>query len=198
MVAQDKRSKEAVEIAEEWLRSLGLKPRRFSKQEMKSGKTPDFRVFKDEELVFFCEVKSPRDDFLDDLLNEAELGEIVGGLRNDPTHNRISAHIYTASKQLLAVNPKHERSNVLVIVNYDEDSDFMDISQVITGNFIDDTGKSHPIYKKYSEGRTKKALEDVDVIVWFDEPNSKPKYFSTTKDINRYQHLSKMLENNPD
>lgn len=198
MGAQDKRSKEAEEIAEKWIRTRGFVPKRFSKQEKKNSKTPDFSVFKGKELLFFCEVKSSRDDFLNDLLNNAEPGEIVGGARNDPTHNRISNDINKASKQFLAVNPGHDHPNVLASVNYDRNSDFMDIINVASGNFIDDEGRHHPIYKKYSEGRTKEALEIIDLIVWFNGVSTQEKYFFTMKNINQHQHICEILGVDPD
>lgn len=42
----------------ELLNSYKLICERFSKKEKHPGKTPDFRVFQDGELKFFCEVKS--------------------------------------------------------------------------------------------------------------------------------------------
>ena len=44
------------------LAEKGLRAERFSKTEIRQGKTPDFRVFKDEALRFFCEVKSIDED----------------------------------------------------------------------------------------------------------------------------------------
>jgi len=48
--------------AELWLAEKGLTTERFSKEEMRCGKTPDFRVLKGDELRAFCEVKSSPED----------------------------------------------------------------------------------------------------------------------------------------
>jgi hypothetical protein len=45
------------EFAIQWLARHGLRAERFSTVEMRQSKTPDFRVFKDTELVLYCESK---------------------------------------------------------------------------------------------------------------------------------------------
>lgn len=65
----------------EFLERYQLRPERFTPAEMASGKTPDFRVFSGNDLEFYCEVKSPEEDtWLDDQMDKAVPGEIVGGL----------------------------------------------------------------------------------------------------------------------
>src|SRR3954468_25021137 len=60
---------------------------RFTDAEQRSGKTPDFRLIENGELVGLCEVKSPRDDWLDQQI-EQPAGEIVCGPSPDPTWNK--------------------------------------------------------------------------------------------------------------
>ena len=50
-----------------------------------AGRTPDLRVRRGRALVAYCEVKSPRDDWLDEQLGETAAFELVGGTRSDPT-----------------------------------------------------------------------------------------------------------------
>src|SRR5262249_31410695 len=50
-------------------------------------------------LKAFCEVKSPRDDWLDDQIEAASPGQIAGGARSDPTFNRIARHVDKAASQ---------------------------------------------------------------------------------------------------
>jgi hypothetical protein len=60
----------------------GLHVERFAKTEMRSGKTPDFRIFKADQLVLYCEAKHVQyDEWLDKRLEQAQPLEIVGGLR---------------------------------------------------------------------------------------------------------------------
>src|SRR5216684_7048277 len=91
--------------AENYLKQHFLLPQRFSKEERREGKTPDFRVFAQSELVAYCEAKHvQRDEWLDKQLENAQPLEIVGGMRLDPIFNRLTAHIHTATKQFAAVN----------------------------------------------------------------------------------------------
>jgi len=70
----------------DYLRSLGLEPRRFSTAERRGRRTPDFQVYDGGALAFYCEVKAVApDQWLDQQLAGAPPGVIVGGVRDDPT-----------------------------------------------------------------------------------------------------------------
>jgi len=153
----------------EFLETYQLRPERFTSAEMASGKTPDFRVFSGSDLKLYCEVKSPEQDtWLDDQLDAAMPGEIVGGLRNDPIFNRLTAHIHKARKQFDAVNPTEAFPNVLAFYNQDTNSGFLDLLAVTTGNFFSEDGSVFPIYKNYSEGRVKEDIEKIHLFIWLD------------------------------
>lgn len=153
-----------------FLENYQLLPERFTGTEMAAGKTPDFRVFSGSDLQLYCEVKSPEEDaWLDDKLDEAVPGEIVGGLRNDPIFNRLTAHTHKARKQFDAVNPYEVVPNVLAFYNQDENSGFLDLLAVTTGNFFTEDGSVFPIYKNYSEGRVKKDIERIHLFIWLDQ-----------------------------
>lgn len=153
----------------EFLETYQLRLERFTSAEMASGKTPDFQVFSGNDLELYCEVKSPEQDtWLDDQLDEAMPGEIVGGLRNDPIFNRLTAHIHKARKQFDAVNPTEAFPNVLAFYNQDTNSGFLDLLAVTTGNFFSEDGSVFPIYKNYSEGRVKTDIEKIHLFIWLD------------------------------
>ena len=172
----------------EFLGGYGLLTERFSKEERRAGKTPDFKVLRDSELKFYCEVKnSEKDRWLDDLLDEAESGEIVGGLRNDPVFNRLTAHIHKARKQFDAVNPRAEHPNVLAFHNEDKQAGFLDLLAVATGNFYAEDGSVHPIYKNFSEGRVKTDIEQIHLFIWLDE--YKPFRFLFNSINSHYQNV---------
>ena len=154
-------------IAKDFLLNYGLQSEKFGKEELGSGETPDYRVYKDDELFGYCEVKNPqKDTWLDDKLNKAEPGEIVGGLRKDPVFNRLSGHIHKARKQFDAVNVDEELPNILSFYNEDEQSGFLDLVAVTTGNFFAEGGAIFPIYRHLSEGRIKKDIEKIHLIIW--------------------------------
>ena len=144
----------------------GLVLERFSHAETVTGRTPDFRVYRAGELVAYCEVKSPRDDWLDDKLAQAQPFEIVGGGRNDPTFNRIARHIEKAASQFDAVNPDRRFFNILAFVNHDEHSDFHDLVETVTGYFHTEDGSKIPTMTHISEGRIGRAKRGVDIVIW--------------------------------
>lgn len=173
-------------VVDQFLANYGLVAKRFTKSERRSGKTPDYKVLRGHQLQFFCEVKnSQKDQWLDDLLDQAEPGEIVGGLRNDPVFNRLTAHIHKARKQFDAVNTNANYPNVLAFHNEDKQAGFLDLLAVTTGNFFAEDGSVHPIYKNFSEGRVKADIERIHLFIWLDD--HKPSQFLFNSINSRYQ-----------
>ncbi len=174
------------DMVKAFLEKYQLRVERFSSAEMASGKTPDFRVFSGSDLQLYCEVKSPEEDtWLDDKLDHAIPGEIVGGLRNDPIFNRLTAHIHKARQQFDAVNPNEAVPNVLAFYNQDKYSGYLDLLAVTTGNFFSEDGSVFPIYKNYSEGRVKKDIERIHLYIWLDQ--HKPHRFLFNTINSKYQ-----------
>jgi len=147
---------------------FGLTLERFAHAEIARGRTPDFRVLLDKKIVAYCEVKSPRDDWLDEQIDVARPDQIVGGLRNDPTFNRLARHIEKAASQFSAVNSDHLIPNILVFVNHDENSDYSDLRETLTGNFFAEDGRRHPTMTHISQGRIGKAKLQIDIFSWID------------------------------
>jgi hypothetical protein len=107
---------------------------------------PDFRMVSWRGLVGYCEVKSPRDDWLDEQLELAPSGTIVGGARPDPTFNRIARHIEKAVTQFDTVNPDRSLPNVLVFVNHDDHASFNDLYETVTGYARAQSGERYPFH----------------------------------------------------
>jgi hypothetical protein len=163
------------QAAERYLQTHSLRAERFSKEEIRRGKTPDFRVFKAEDLAFYCEAKHlQRDRWLDEHLRKAQPGELIGGLRDsDPSFSRLTGHIHQAVKQFEAVNPDHDYPNVLFFTNSDKTIKPDVMREVVTGNFSGKSGMVDPIFKKYSEGRIKKEICKIDLMMWIDDSTSR-------------------------
>ena len=143
---------------------------RFPKAETRAGKTPDFRVSQDSELLFYCEVKSSAEArWLDEQLNGAAPGELVGDTRSDPIFNRLTADIHEAVKQFDAVNKNQEYPNVLALVNHDDMCGFNDLLGILTRNFYANDGTAHPIYRKFSHGRIKDEKGKIHLFIWLDD-----------------------------
>lgn len=146
------------------LQEKNLRAEIFTKEEKDKSKTPDFRVFKEDELAFFCEVKTS--------------GETVDGYRNDPIFNRISNKIHEAVKQFDAVNPNLKYPNVLFFVNHDDICVFDDLVSVITGDLVADDGSRNDIYSKFSDGRIKEEKFRIHLFIWIDEFEGNRYYFN--------------------
>jgi hypothetical protein len=140
----------------EYLSGYGLRAERL---ETRASKTPDFRVLLDEQLRFFCEVKSI----------EAVSSDVDQGSRPDPIFNRLTDDIHTAIKQFSTVNPGDDYPNVLALVNHDEMCDVLDLIGVFTGRFVSAEGETLPIYLKFSQGRIKDEKKRIHLFIWLDD-----------------------------
>ena len=112
-------------------------------------------------------------------LAKVPVGTIAGGSRADPTYNRLSSHIHNAVGQFDAINPTMEHTNVLAFVNGDDETDFTDLIQVLTGNAYCDNGEVVPMFRAYSEGKIREEKLRVQLYLWFDawKPGVPEKFF---------------------
>lgn len=157
-------------FAKMFCRRHGLKPERFSKEELRRGKTPDYRAFRSGKLVLYCEAKHVQcDTWLDGKLEEAAPLEPVGGRRPDPIYNRLAKHVHKAAQQFAAVNANRAYPNVLVFTNSDQQCGLFDLNAILTGNFETEAGTAAPIFKHISEGRIRLEKRTIDLYVWFNE-----------------------------
>jgi hypothetical protein len=172
----------------------GLTLERFTHAETVAGRTPDFRVFKDAELVAYCEVKSPRDDWLEDQLAAAQPLEIVGGPRNDPIFNRIARQIEKAVTQFDAVNGLRLIPNILVFVNHDTMSNINDLMETVTGYFQSESGEREPTIMHIAEGRLGSIKRRVDLYVWIDSRTRRVQgYVFGQEDAQHLQQICALL-----
>jgi hypothetical protein len=167
----------AEQFAVDYLKQHSLRTERFSKQEMRLGKTPDFRVFSDSSLVAYCEAKQVQhDEWLNRQFEAAEPLQFVGGLRPEKVFNRLTTHIHRAAQQFAAVNLEHKHSNILVFANFDQACEFQDqLLGVLTGNIYAEYGIFESIFNEYSNGRIMYEKMTIDIYVWCDGWKSDPK-----------------------
>ncbi|MCZ6661047.1 MAG: hypothetical protein O6916_06380, partial [bacterium] len=142
---------------------------------------PDFRVFDEHGLAFFCEVKS--------LFGS----NWFGGARPDPTYNRVSQKIYEAVEQFDAVNPRLTRPNLLVMVNHVGGSGVLDLSIVYTGGVVTDSEKWLPIGLKFSEGRIRVKKRRIHLFIWIDELNGEQNDFRIYN-LDSPEHLDRLCD----
>ncbi len=169
--------------AREFLEGKGLRCERFSKEEQRRGKTPDFRVYHSSLFRFYSEVKGiVRDTWWDRLRNarSTRRGTVVGGSRPYPVPNRITDDIHQAVKQFDAVNPDQQHPNVLVFVNNPgSHCDWNDYIEVFTGNIVTEDGLVEPAFAKYAHGRIREEKYRVHLSVWLEE-SDRPRYHFPT------------------
>jgi hypothetical protein len=147
----------------------GFEAQKFDKNETRSSKTPDLKLYQHGRLVAFCEVKTFQHDiWLDQALEKAAPGELVGGLRLDPIYNRVSNAVHTAVRQLEAVNPRHDQLNFLVLVNRDRAAKREDLVSVLTGCWDPLHGILEKTHTAYSGGRIREEKRRVDLYVWME------------------------------
>ncbi len=152
-----------------WLSTHGLRAERFCSAEIRQEKTPDFRLFRADKLAAYCEVKSPRDVWLDGQLDLVASAEIVGGSRPDPTFNRIAGHIEKAARQFDSVNPKREIPNILCFVNWATENSFQDLEETLTGYLPIEGGQRAPTTLSVAEGRSIGSRKHrIDLYIWLD------------------------------
>ena len=159
-------------LVDEWLAKHRLRASRFTPDELILGKTPDFRVYRGDRHVAYCEVKSPRNDLLDEKLDSSESFKIVGGSRPDPSFNRIAGHIEKAAKQFDAVNADRVLPNVLVLVNWADENSFSDLEEILTGHLTLRGGLRAPTMLKIADGRgIGERKHWIDLFVWIHGPS---------------------------
>ena len=106
----------------------------------KAGKTPDFRILRERQIVAFCEVKSPQDVFTERLRDavigaKGQLAGIIEVGHPSRQYRCLERAAKKAAAQFDAENAAHSVPNILMIVNHDAHSDVSDFLEVLTGYF---------------------------------------------------------------
>lgn len=172
--------KDTEEMVKGWLQEFSLVPERYTKKEMRNGlMTPDFKVIKEQQLQFFCEVK-------------AVLDKGKGNSENDTTPNQLTDDIHDSFKKFRDVNVSHTVPNVLAFVNrkFTAGVDYLD--DVLTGHWYMDDGKAYPFYVYYSFGRIKDEKSEIDLYLWF-ECGDKVKFRFTESSQPHFEHLCQLF-----
>jgi len=141
--------------------SIVLEP--YSDADLKKGETPDFKLMKEGKLCGFCELKSPRDDFI---FETPEPGD-VAIRKNLPFHRKLGNHIRHASQQFDAVNPDHGLPNIMVFVTHAPDIERRDLHATIAGLPAPDGKRIFMLSRKMQE-QVLSAARKIDLFVWID------------------------------
>jgi len=154
------------QVIENYIKSNGYRVERFSKKEMRipDNKTPDFKVFKDEDLFFLCEVKK---------IEDFPIENYNGNIEIDKDEAKVLGLINKSCNQFLNVNPKHIVPNVLAIYNERLGSDILDFKFAFEGRWALKNGTffSRGISDAYRRIERKKS--NIDMCLWYDENSKK-------------------------
>lgn len=161
------------------LRQLVFNGRGVEAERLPEGenKTPDFKLTKDGDLKGYCELKSPRDDWIFAIPKDLKSGEIRKESREDPSAQALARVIGKAAAQFGAVNLDHVQPNILVIVSHARLRGPTDLHLVIGGMPMHDGSRQFLLvdpnendFKKAFE-KQKKLWEDarkIDLFYWVD------------------------------
>jgi ribosomal protein L30 len=166
----------------ELTRALIFTPRQlllqaFTEEEMRGRKTPDFKLVNDGHLLGYCELKSPRDDWIFHVPADLNPEEIREEVRHDPAAHNLARNIGKAAEQFQAVNPDHQLPNLLVLVSHARLRDRADLHMAIAGIEMPDGSRRFLLvdskekdWNKAWEKQKKlwKAAREIDVFFWID------------------------------
>jgi ribosomal protein L30 len=142
--------------------------------ERNAGKSPDFKLIKNGKVVAFCEMKSPKDDFV---FERPKPGDRV--IReNLPFYRKIAGHIRKAAKQFDAVNSDHSLPNILVFVSHAPDIQRRDLLMTITGLSAGDGRRIFMLSRK-AQAETLEAARKIDLFLWIDAEKRTCQHLST-------------------
>jgi large subunit ribosomal protein L30 len=151
---------------------------RFGRKEMRGRRTPDFKLFKDGKPRGYCELKSPRDDWVFKVPEDLQPGEIREEKRPDPAAHNLANHILNAAEQFDAVNPDRTVPNILVIVSHARLRGPLDLRHTLEGIQLGEDGrrvypladpeKQDPDTQLTKQKKVWKAAQSIDLYIWID------------------------------
>jgi large subunit ribosomal protein L30 len=151
----------------------------------KTTKTPDYKIIKKGELKGYCELKSPRDDWIFTVPKDLKPGEIREEHREDPTAHALARIIGKAAAQFDAVNPDQVQPNILVIMSHARLRGPADLHLAIGGIELPDGTRRFllvdPNEKDFNKAfaKQKKLMDDarkIDLFYWIDAHTKKVRY----------------------
>jgi|GEM_PF-136226 large subunit ribosomal protein L30 len=129
----------------------------------KNGKTPDFKLVRDGVLQGFCEMKSPRDDFVFEFP-----GDGGPAIRKDvPFYRKLASHIRRAASQFDAVNPNRRLPNILAFVSHSSDIERRDLIATIAGLPVPGAAPMFMLPRKMQQ-EVLEAVRHIDLFLWID------------------------------
>lgn len=165
---------------------VAILPEPYSDADLKRGKTPDFKLMKDDTLRAYCEMKSPRDDYVFQI--PADGGPAIR--KNVPFYRKIASHVRNASQQLKAVNPDHDLPNIVAFVSHCRDIERRDLIATIAGLQVPDSNRRFFLLGRKLQKQAINAALSVDLFLWVDAVGQTLQHLS----VNGAQHQQAALD----
>lgn len=135
----------------------------YDKKALNGGKTPDFKLMKDGELIGYCEIKSLFDPEPLRIPPDSEMAV----RKNLPFYRKLGQHIRGAVQQLEAENPEHDKPNVITFISHSAEIERRDLIATVAGLPLPD-GKRIFMLGKKMQGQVCEAARQVDLFIWID------------------------------
>jgi large subunit ribosomal protein L30 len=129
----------------------------------KKGKTPDFKLVQGGGIRGFCEMKSPRDDFM----FEPPEGGGAAVRKDVPFYRKLASHIRRAARQFDAVNPEHALPNILAFVSHSPDIERRDLIATIAGLPVPGAAPVFMLSREMQQ-EVLEAARRIDLFLWID------------------------------
>jgi large subunit ribosomal protein L30 len=138
-------------------------PESYGAAARKNGKTPDFKLVRDGVLQGYCEMKSPRDDFIFEFPEDG-----APAIRKDvPFYRKLASHVRRAARQFDAVNPERKLPNILAFVCHSPDIERRDLIATIAG-LPNPRGRPVFMLPRKMQQDVLDAARRIDLFLWID------------------------------
>lgn len=149
-------------------------PELYNDAEREQGKTPDFKLVKDGKLSGYCEMKSPRDDFMFEM--PADGGPAIR--RNVPFYRKLGRHVRDAAQQLDAVNAERKLPSIVAFVSHCPEIERRDLIATIAGLPVPNSGRRIFMLGRKMQKQVIEAANKIDLFLWIDAQNRTVQHLS--------------------
>jgi large subunit ribosomal protein L30 len=139
-------------------------PEPYSDADRRRGKTPDFKLMKNDRLCAYCEMKSPRDDYVFEMPPNG--GPALR--KNVPFYRKLGRHVRDAAQQVEAVNPGHNVPNIVAFVSHCPDIERRDLIATIAGLQLPGSNRRVFLLGRKLQEQVIAAASTIDLFLWVD------------------------------
>lgn len=139
-------------------------PELYPDADRKWGRTPDFKLMKDDRPSAYCEMKSPRDDYMFETPSDGR----PAIRKNVPFYRKLGRHVRDAAQQLEAVNPDRKIPNIVAFVSHCPDIERRDLITTIAGLAAPDSNRRVFLLGRKLQEQVMEAARKVDLFLWVD------------------------------